>query len=76
MWNVKFNLKIFFFYILFIQTKINERTKQNKTVVKIMKVLESCQIHAAHASFILIILLLGLLVVILEKVSKTLTSGN
>ena len=25
----------FFFYILFIQTKINEQTKHNKTVVKI-----------------------------------------
>ena len=33
MWNVKFNQ--FFFYILFIQTKITEQTKHNKTVVKI-----------------------------------------
>ena len=35
MWNVKFNHITFFFYILFIQTKINEQTKHNKTVVKI-----------------------------------------
>ena len=35
MWNVKFNHKTFFFYILFIQTKINEQTQHNKTVVKI-----------------------------------------
>ena len=34
MWDVKFNQKLFF-YILFIQTKINEQTKHNKTVVKI-----------------------------------------
>ena len=34
MWNVKFNLKTFF-YILFIQTKISEETKHNKTDVKI-----------------------------------------
>ena len=34
MWNVKLNHKTFF-YILFIQTKINEQTKHNKTVVKI-----------------------------------------
>ena len=34
MWNVKFNHKTFF-YILFIQTKINEQTKHNKTAVKI-----------------------------------------
>ena len=34
MWNVKFNHKTFF-YILFIQTKKKEQTKQNKTVVKI-----------------------------------------
>ena len=34
MWIVKFNHKTFF-YILFIQTKINEQTKLNKTVVKI-----------------------------------------
>ena len=34
MWNVKFNQKTFF-YIWFIQTKINEQTKHNKTVVKI-----------------------------------------
>ena len=34
MWNVKFNQKTFF-YILFIQTKINEQTTHNKTVVKI-----------------------------------------
>ena len=34
MWNVKFNRKTFF-YILFIQIKINEQTKHNKTVVKI-----------------------------------------
>ena len=37
MWNVKFNKKKLF-YILFIQTKINEQTKHNKTVVKFMKV--------------------------------------
>ena len=36
MWNVKFNHKSFF-YILSIQKKINEQTKQNKTVVKIHK---------------------------------------
>ena len=37
MWNVIFNhlIKKHIFYILFIQTKINEQTKQNKTVVKI-----------------------------------------
>ena len=34
MWNVKFNHKTYF-YILFIQTKINEQTKLNETVVKI-----------------------------------------
>ena len=34
MWNVKFTHKTFF-YILFIQTKITEQTKHNKTVVKI-----------------------------------------
>ena len=34
MWNVKFTHKTFF-HILFIQTKINEQTKRNKTVVKI-----------------------------------------
>ena len=34
MWKVKFNHKTFF-YILFIQTKINEQTNHNKTVVKI-----------------------------------------
>ena len=34
MWNVKFNHKTFF-YILFIQIKITEQTKHNKTVVKI-----------------------------------------
>ena len=34
MWNVKFNHKTFFKF-LFIQTKINEQTKHNKTVVKI-----------------------------------------
>ena len=34
MWNVKFNHKTFF-YILFIQTKINEQTQLKKTVVKI-----------------------------------------
>ena len=34
MWNVKFIIKLFF-KILFIQTKIKEQTKQNKTVVKI-----------------------------------------
>ena len=30
MWNVKFNHETFL-YILFIQNKINEQTKQNKT---------------------------------------------
>ena len=34
MQNVKFNHKTLF-YILFIQTKTNEQTKQNITVVKI-----------------------------------------
>ena len=34
MWNVQFNPKKKF-YILFIQSKINEQTKHNKTVVKI-----------------------------------------
>ena len=34
MWNVKINHKTFV-YILFIQSKIKEQTKQNKTVVKI-----------------------------------------
>ena len=34
MWNEQINHKTFF-YILFIQTKINEQTKHNKTVVKI-----------------------------------------
>ena len=33
MWNVKLIINLF--YNLFIQTKINEPTKQNKTVVKI-----------------------------------------
>ena len=35
MWNVKFNHKPFIYYILFIQTKINEQKTHNKTVVKI-----------------------------------------
>ena len=34
MWNGKFNDKTFFF-ILLIQTRINEQTKQNKTVVNV-----------------------------------------
>ena len=34
MWNVKFNHKALF-YILFIQTKKNEQTQQNKIVVKV-----------------------------------------
>ena len=50
-----------FFYILIIQTKKNEQTKQKKTVVKFIICWggdsKSCQIHAAHASFILIKLL-------------------
>ena len=59
MWNVIFNHKTFF-YILFIQTKINEQTKHNKTVVKIMKVhslpvgmwnSKSCQFHAISCNF-------------------------
>ena len=33
MWNVTFDKK----YILFIQTKVNEQAKQNKTVVKIQE---------------------------------------
>ena len=33
MWNVKFNHKTFF-YILFIQTKINEQTKQLLNLMK------------------------------------------
>ena len=33
MWNLKLNHKTFFTF--FIQTKINEQTKPNKTVVKI-----------------------------------------
>ena len=36
MWNVEFNRNIFFFYILFIQTKINEQTEQKKIVVRIV----------------------------------------
>ena len=41
MGNIKYYLKTMFkfcVYSLFIQTKINKQTKQNKTVVKIMKV--------------------------------------
>ena len=37
MWNVKFNHKTFF-YILFIQTKINEQTTHTKQLLKFMKV--------------------------------------
>ena len=39
MWNVKFNHKTFF-NILFIQTQVNEQTKQNKTkqLLKFIKV--------------------------------------
>ena len=39
MWNEKFNHKTFF-KILFIQTKISEQTKHNKTVVKIHESLQ------------------------------------
>ena len=50
MWNVKINHKTFF-YILFIQIKINEQIKQNKTVVKFMKVyLLGCE-TANHVNF-------------------------
>ena len=67
MWNVKFNHKTFF-YILFIQTKINEQSI-TKLLLKFMKVFslpgrmwnsKACQFHAAHASFILIMLFLAL----------------
>ena len=70
MWNVKLNPTIF--YILFIQTKINEQTKQNKTVVKI----HESQFNAPHASFILIMLFFSLLEDDNAEVSKILTSGN
>ena len=55
----------FFFYILFIQTKKSEQTKQNKAVVKIIKAFslsigrwnsKSCQFNAARASLILTML--------------------
>ena len=58
---------------MFIQTKINEHTKQ---LLKFMKAFSlpvgmwnrtSCQCHAAHASFILIMLFLVLQKMILEK---------
>ena len=66
-------------FSLFIQTKINKQTKQNKTVVKFMKVFnlpvgrlisKSCQFHAAHATFTLIMLFLALWRVILQKCQK------
>ena len=68
MWNVKFNHKTLF-YILFIQTKINEKQNKTKELLKFMKVFslpvgmsnsKSCQFHAAHASFIPIMLFLAL----------------
>ena len=37
MWNVKLNHKTFF-YILFIQTKLNEQPNQTKQLLKFMKV--------------------------------------
>ena len=37
MWNVKFNHKTFF-YIQFIQTKINEKQNKTKQLLKFMKV--------------------------------------
>ena len=67
---------IMFFCIVFIQTKKNEQTKQNKTVVKFMKGFslpvgmlhsKSYQFHSAHASFLPIMLILALSRVILEK---------
>ena len=67
------------FYGLFIPTKINKQTKQNKTIVKFMKVFnlpigrsnsKSCQFNAAHASFKLIMLFLALYRVILQKCQK------
>ena len=60
MWNVKFNHNTPF-YNLFIQTKINEQTKLNKTVVKVQESQEiyllegetayPVNLNAAHASF-------------------------
>ena len=84
MWNVKLNHKTFF-YILFIQTKINEQTKHNKTVVKIHESLyftcsdlkqqimsiscSTCLIYTHHAIF-------SSLEGDIAEVSKILTSGN
>ena len=68
--------------ILFIQTKKNEQTKQNKLMFKFIKVINKfnlpvgmwdskpCQFHAAHASFILFMLFLALQRVILQKCLK------
>ena len=70
------NVIIKVFYSLFIQTKINKQTEQNKNVVKCMKVFnlpvgrsnsKSCQLHAAHASFTFIMLFLSLWRVTLQK---------
>ena len=62
MWNIKFNHKTLF-YILLIQTKKNEQTKQNccKSSLKSLIYLlgsetTNLQFHAAHDNFILIML--------------------
>ena len=83
MWNVKFNLK-HFFYILLIQTKKVNKENKTKQLLKFIKVFnlpvemgnsKSCQYHAARASFILIMLFSSLEGDI-ACVSKITTSGN
>ena len=79
MWNVKFNHKTFF-YILITQTKINEQTEHNKTVVKIHESL-GCE-TAIHVNFMQHMLVLysscyfSSLEGDIAEVSKILTSGN